>query len=426
MMEESAAMGSKPTKDHAEDQNVTDGLGAIVKPENADQVLAIIQQAVAEQKPLEIIGHGSKRLLGRRVEAETCLDLSSLTGVTLYEPDELVLSARAGTSLAEIQTLLDAQKQELAFEPMDYGPLLGEMPGRGTIGGVLAANISGPRRLRAGAARDHILGIHAVSGRGEPFKSGGRVVKNVTGYDMSKAMAGSWGTLAVLTDVTFKVLPRCETQATFLLRGLSEMEAIGAMSLALGSTAEVSAAAHLPDGISGPKIAALTKGGAATLLRLEGFGPSVNYRFDLLHRLLSRAGEVERLENDISQKLWAMIRDVIPFADGSKRPVWRVSMTPTRGVQMVDELRRHAGVAAFYDWQGGLIWLRFEAEPEGQILRALIARHGGGHATLVRATPEQRATCPSFQPEQPALAALSQRLKEQFDPSLILNRGRMD
>jgi glycolate oxidase FAD binding subunit len=185
-------------------------------PATAEETLNIVRWAAGEETPLEIVGHGSKRGIGRPSQAEHVLDLSQLSGVTLYEPEELVLSARAGTPLAEIEALLERHNQQLAFEPMDYGPLLGGEPGRGTIGGVLGANLSGPRRIKAGAARDHVLGVNAVSGRGEAFKSGGRVVKNVTGYDLSKGLAGSWGTLAVVTDVTFKVLPAAETERTLV------------------------------------------------------------------------------------------------------------------------------------------------------------------------------------------------------------------
>ena len=165
-------------------------------------------------------GHGSKRAIGRPAQTDLTLDLSALSGITLYEPEELVLSAKAATPLAEIEALVAAKGQQLAFEPMDYATLLGGVAGRGTIGGALAANLSGPRRIKAGAARDHFLGFSAVSGRGETFKSGGRVVKNVTGYDLCKLIAGSWGTLAAMTEVTIKVLPAAETEETLLIRGL--------------------------------------------------------------------------------------------------------------------------------------------------------------------------------------------------------------
>ena len=395
-------------------------------PSIAEEVLSTIAWAVAEESPLEILGHGSKRGMGRPLRTEHTLDLSKLSGVTLYEPAELVLSAKAGTPIAELEKLLAENGQQFAFEPMDYGPLLGGESGRGTIGGVLAANLSGPRRLKAGAARDHILGINVVSGRGEAFKSGGRVVKNVTGYDMSKLMANSWGTLAVFTDVIFKVLPAAETEVTLAIRGLLDDAAVAAMALALGSSAEVSSAAHLPE-----RIAARVAGGslgsdAATLLRIEGFGPSVAYRVAALKTMLGNAGPLEEISGDVSQMIWRDVRDCRPFADGSEKPVWRVSMAPSQGHQMVLTLRMQAAVSAFYDWQGGLVWLRMEeGDPEAALLRGLLRKHGGGHATLVRAAPAHRAALPVFEPQAPALAALSQRLKQEFDPRNILNPGRM-
>ncbi len=394
-------------------------------PTTSEDVLAAVQWAAAEEAPLEIVGHGSKRAVGRPLQCEHTLDLSKLTGVTLYEPAELVLSARAGTPLAEIEKLLADSGQELAFEPMDYGPLLGEAPGRGTIGGVLAANLAGPRRLKAGAARDHILGIHAVSGRGEAFKSGGRVVKNVTGYDLSKAMAGSWGTLAVATDVTFKVLPAAETETTLVIRGLLDDNATAAMSIAMGSSAEVSSAAHLPERMAARVLGGKLGSDPATLLRVEGFGPSVAYRLGQLKHLLGNAGPIEEITEEASRSLWRDVRDVRPFADDTDKPVWRVSMPPANAHHMVLALRMQAACDAFYDWQGGLVWLRMEGEPEAELLRALIRQFGGGHAMLVRAAPAWRAAIPVFEPQPAALAALSARLKAEFDPKHILNPGRM-
>lgn len=394
-------------------------------PTSAQEVLETIQWAVSEETPLEVVGQGSKRGIGRPVEAEQVLDLSRLAGVTLYEPEELVLSAKAGTPLAEVEALVAKSGQRLEFEPIDYGPLLGGKAGRGTIGGALGANLAGPRRIKAGAARDHILGVHAVSGRGEVFKSGGRVVKNVTGYDLSKGLAGSWGTLAVVTDLTFKVLPATETETTLAVTGLDDAQAAAAMAEAMGSSAEVSGAAHLPEGVVSQFLGGALSGGPRTVLRVEGFGPSVDYRIDLLTRLMKPFGAAETIEREDSRALWREIRDCHPFADGTAAPVWRVSMAPGEGYKMVDAFRRAAGANAYYDWQGGLIWLRMEADPEAAILRKLIGHFGGGHATLVRASQALRETVPVFQPQPPALAALSARLKEQFDPKHILNPGRM-
>src|SRR5436305_12765833 len=217
-----------------------------LRPRDSKQVEEAISWVLAQGKTLEVIGAGSKRAIGRAAQWDATLDLSGLVGITLYEPEELVLSAKAGTPVAEIQAAIAEKQQELAFEPMDYASLLGGVSGAGTIGGAIAANLSGPRRIKAGAARDHFLGFSAVSGRGETFKSGGRVVKNVTGYDLCKLMAGSWGTLAAMADVTIKTLPKAETEQTLLVRGLDPARAVAAMTSAMGSSCDVSGAAHLP------------------------------------------------------------------------------------------------------------------------------------------------------------------------------------
>lgn len=397
-------------------------------PFTASDVATAVEWAISEGAPVEILGHGSKRGVGRPSQCEHAIDLSAMSGVTLYEPEELVLSAKAGTPIADIERLLAQNNQQLAFEPLDCSRLLGHdtRGGKGgTIGGAIATNLSGPRRLKAGAARDHILGVTVVSGRGETFKSGGRVVKNVTGYDLSKLMTGSWGTLGVMTDVTVKVLPAAETETTLAIRGLSDEDATVAMALAMGSSAEVSGAAHLPYGIVDRLAGDLRGLDAATLLRVEGFGPSVASRVGTLKSILRNAGPIEELTGPGSKTLWRDIRDCVPFADGSERPVWRVSMTPSEAHAMVLALRMEAAAEAFYDWQGGLVWLRMEAEPEAGTLRGLVRQFGGGHATLVRASPAWRAAAPVFEPQAPALARLSARLKAEFDPQHLLNPGRM-
>lgn len=393
-------------------------------PTSEDEALAAVQWAISEEAPVEIRGHGSKAALGRPMQTAHTIDLSALSGVTLYEPEELVLSAKAGTPVADLERLLADHNQEFAFEPMDYGPLLGQAPGRGTLGGLFSANLSGPRRIKMGAARDHVLGIRAVTGRGDLIKSGGRVVKNVTGYDLSKGLTGSWGTLAVATELTFKVLPRSETELTIAILGLEEDQATAAMALAMGSSAEVSAAAHLPETVRRHVIDGAFSA-PATVLRVDGFAPSVEARFEQLRALIGPGHTVERLEAETSRRLWREIRDVKPYADGTARPVWRVSMAPTEGHKLVAGLRLRAGVDAYYDWQGGLIWMRLETDPEAELLRRGIETLGGGHATLVRADAGTRAAVPVFEPQAPALHALAKRLKEQFDPHGILNPGRM-
>ncbi|WP_099866204.1 glycolate oxidase subunit GlcE [Pararhizobium haloflavum] len=397
---------------------------AMLRPTTEDGVRDAVAWAISERAPLEIVGHGSRRAIGRPMQTAETLSLADLSGVTLYEPEELVLSARAGTPLADLSTLLAERGQQFQFEPMDYGPLLAEPPGVGTLGGMAASNLSGPRRLKAGAARDHVLGMRFVTGRGDIVKAGGRVVKNVTGYDLSKGLCGSWGTLGAMTEVTMKVMPRPETEATLVLSGLDDGEATEAMAVAMGSSAEVASAAHLPESVKG-RFLDKALAASSTVLRLEGFAPSVEYRFSRLAALLKPFGPAERLDGDESQRLWREIRDVEPFCDGTARPVWRVAVAPSVGHQLVGALRLRVGVDAFYDWQGGLVWLRMEAEPGAELLRATIRALGGGHATLIRASREDRASIPVFEPQPAPLAALAGRLKAQFDPHGILNPGRM-
>ena len=398
-----------------------------MKPRDARDVEAAVQWALAEGKPLELVGQGSKRAIGRPAQTDLTLDLSGLAGVTLYEPEELVLSAKAGTPVAEVEALVASKGQQLAFEPMDYGPILGGMTARGTIGGALAANLSGPRRIKAGAARDHFLGFSAVSGRGETFKSGGRVVKNVTGYDLCKLIAGSWGTLAAMTEVTIKVLPAPETEATILIRGLEPASAVEAMTGAMGSSCDVSGAAHLPAAAAAsiPEIAGA--GGAVTALRLEGFSPSVAHRERMLEALMTPFGDVAIAGEAVSRALWHAVRDVTPFAASrDQRPLWRISTAPSRGAELGAMIEREAAAQMLYDWAGGLIWLALDASDDAG---AALVRHAvaatGGHATLIRAPAAVRAAVEVFTPQDAAVAALTKRVKESFDPKGVLNPGRM-
>jgi glycolate oxidase FAD binding subunit len=391
-----------------------------LKPRDAKDVEAAVQWALAEGKTLEIVGQGTKRGIGRAAQWDLSLDLSSLSGVTLYEPEELVLSAKAGTPMAEIEKLLAASNQELAFEPIDYGPVFGAAPGRGTIGGTLAANLSGSRRIKAGAARDHFLGFSAVSGRAETFKSGGRVVKNVTGYDLCKVLAGSYGTLAAMTDVTVKVLPRAETEQTLLILGLDDAAAARAMNFAMGSANDVSAAAHIPAPLAASVQA--EAGAALTALRLEGVAPSVEHRRRALEALLRSFGELAALQEEPSRALWRIVRDARPFAN-EDRALWRISVAPTRGHDVVAAIGE--GVDYFYDWAGGLIWAALSATDDGGAARVRKALAGNGHATLIRAPAAIRAAVPVFEPQEPGLAALTRRVKESFDPKGVLGPGRM-
>jgi glycolate oxidase FAD binding subunit len=398
----------------------------ILKPRGESDVVDALTWAAAGGKTLELVGHGSKRSIGRAAQTDLTLDISGLSGIDLYESDELVLSAKAGTPLAEIEKQLAGNNQELAFEPMNCAPLLGGNAGRGTLGGTIAANLSGPRRIKAGAARDYALGIHAVSGRGERFKSGGRVVKNVTGYDLSKLLTGSWGTLAVLTDITIKVLPSAEDVTTIVVTGLDDARAAEAMAAAMGSSCEVSGAAHLPPRAAGlmPVAAIAGAGRAVTALRLEGIPVSIAYRRRKLEEVLHPFGRLGLLDAAESRAFWRAVRDAIPFADGSARAVWRISVAPTDGARIAAAIAAATGAELFFDWAGGLLWAEMPSTiAEEAAVRAAVA--GRGHALLFRAEPAARASAHVFEQPDPALAALSRRLKESFDPKGVLNPGRM-
>ncbi len=399
------------------------------RPRDAAEVERAIQWALGEGKTLEVVGRGSKRAIGRAAQWDATLDLSALSGVTLYEPEELVLSAKAGTPLAEIEALVAASRQELAFEPMDHAAVLGVTAGSASIGGVLAANLSGPRRIKAGAARDHFLGVTAVSGRGETFKSGGRVVKNVTGYDICKLLAGSWGTLAAMTDVTIKTLPRAETEATVLVLKLDDATARKVMTAATGSFADVSAAAHLPVTVAARIPETAPAQVAVTAFRLEGVAPSVTERKKVLEKLLGPFGTLGSLDEASSRALWRAVRDVTPFAaqgPSGSRDVWRISTAPTQGPEVGRALADQTDAELIYDWAGGLVWLALPASDNARApqVRAAVAA-AGGHATLIRAPVAVRAAVEVFSPEAPPLAALTARVRQSFDPRGVLNPGRM-
>lgn len=400
-----------------------------LRPRDARQVEEAISWALGQGKALELIGHGSKRAIGRAAQWDATLDLSGLSGVTLYEPEELVLSAKAGTPLAQIEALVADKRQELAFEPMDYGPLLGSAIGAATIGGAIAANASGPRRIKSGAARDHFLGFSAVSGRGETFKSGGRVVKNVTGYDLCKLMAGSWGTLAAMTDVTIKTLPKAETEQTILVLGIDAAVARKAMAAAMGSYGDASAAAHLPSAVAANVAETASAGAAVTALRLEGVAPSVTQRRAVLEELLAPFGALASLDEAPSRALWRAIRDVTPFAAKGPRgdaDIWRISTAPAHGAEVGRKLAERAGAEMLYDWAGGLVWAALPRSDDAyaDLVHTTVAAVGG-HATLIRAPAAVRAKVAVFTPEPPPLSALTQRVRKGFDPHGVLNAGRM-
>lgn len=403
-----------------------------LKPESPEQVLEALKWASGEGVSLNVQGCGSKQALGRVSEGEKTLDLSSLSGMIEYSPGELVLTAKAATPMAEIEKAVAEQGQQLNFEPPDFGPLLGLEAGQGSIGGMIACNLAGARRIKTGAARDHFLGFHGISGRGEVFKSGGKVVKNVTGFDLSKLIAGSYGTLAVMTEATLKVLPAPEKTRTVLVHwatdGVYDHAGMHSMTDALGSSHEVSAAAYIPAKLTNRSKVEYIRSAerSVTAIRVEGPGPSVEHRTNELKSMLGKYGEIEELHSKNSMSLWKEIGDVSYFAEDQGRVIWRLSVPPAEGSKVAMAILEDQSAEVFYDWGGGLIWLSAERRNNAgvAIIRATVEQVGG-HATLFRGPDAFRKRLPVFHPQPEALAGITRRVKDGFDPNGILNPGRM-
>ncbi|WP_375255137.1 FAD-binding protein [Yoonia sp.] len=360
----------------------------------------LAQMIAGANAPLRIQGGGTRPIGSTAGEV---LSTSAMSGISLYEPGALTIVAGAGTPIEEVEKTLAADNQRLAFEPMDHRALLGTS-GTPTLGGMVAANVSGPRRIAVGACRDFMLGVRFVDGAGNIVKNGGRVMKNVTGYDLVKLMTGAYGTLGVLTEVSLKVLPNVETVGTVMLHGLNDEKAVAAMSSALGSPFEATGVAHFPKAASGDPL---------TMIRVEGFEASVKYRAGRLQELLKPFGEATFEIGDQGAADWAAVRDVRSFA-GQEGDVWRVSTKPSDAAGLVAKMDAKA---VQYDWGGGLIWVLSDA---GRDLRSAVGPFDG-HATLIRGSSD----IPTFQPEATALAAITSGLRAKFDPRGILNPGIM-
>jgi glycolate oxidase FAD binding subunit len=380
---------------------------ALLLPASEGELADMLAAACADRRSVEVVGGGSKAGIGRPQRPTEKISTGKLAGVVDYDPAELVLTVRPGEKLAAVEALLAQSNQMLAFEPFDFGPVFGQPPGESTIGGVVAAGLAGSRRLFAGNVRDHVLGFSAVSGAGQAFKAGGRVVKNVTGYDVSKLMAGSWGRLAVMTEMTLKVLPRPRSTRTLTLRGLSLADGAQAMTRAMRSQAELAAAACAPGDAS------------LTALRLEGSAPSVDARTKLLTDLL---GALKPMDDAEASVFWASIRDGSRLGQGGPDDVlWRIGAPLSAGGGVAASVEQLGG-RVMLDWAGGLVWALAPAGACAKIRE--IAEAAGGHALMVRAPAAVRRTTPALHPEAPGVAALSARVKAAFDPNSILDPHR--
>ncbi len=404
---------------------------AVWKPENVSAVQSSVNDAIRSGYSLEIVGNGSKRQLGRPVDASITLDVSGLKGIQLYEPEELILVVAPGTLLSDVNSLLESHGQHLAFEPPDYGPLWGQAGDRGTIGGAIMSGRGGPRRLTAGAARDFMLGVKAINGSGELFSAGGRVVKNVTGFDLPKLVTGSFGTLCVVVELTLKVLPKAPESATFVLCGLDVDEASTVIQdVFRDMTAQVSSAAFLPMDIACHSSVAeiQSMGESVTLLRLEGFGLSVMTGLDELSKVFRQSASTKILDKELSKVLWKEIGGAHYFALGES-PLWFLSVPPACGAHLGKRLAQELNGRFFFDWAGGGIWFETPNNMDADAfrIRQLLAEVTGndGHATLIRADERIRSVVSPFQPLPQPLALMNQRVRLQFDPDGVFNPGRM-
>ncbi len=389
----------------------------MLAPADEAELAGLVSEAYAAGEPLLVQGAGTKLGMLRPVQAGRTLTTRNLTGVTLYSPSELVFSARAGTPLAEVERTLAERGQQLIAEPPDLSALLGSA-GAQTFGGIVATNLSGPRRIAWGAMRDHVIGLRAVDGAGQVIRSGGRVLKNVTGLDLCKLLAGSHGTLGVITEVTVKVLPAPEASGSLLLRGLSSPAGVAALSAALGSPYGVSGAAYLPEGLAG------AGPGTATLIRIEEFAPSVAYRLGRLRADLAGHGAAELLDDAQGRAAWTAIRHARVLSAAPEDAVWRASVRPSRGAAVLAAAEA-AGARGYLDWGGGLVMLAGPAtEAAHRAVTQAVAR-AGGVWTVMRAPEPLRAAIDVVPPEAPALRRIGVRVKAAMDPKGILNPGRI-
>ena len=388
-----------------------------------DSIVAVVADAARTGQPLLVQGNGTKAGMLRPVQAARTLSTSALSGINLYAPKELIISAWAGTPLPEIEAALAECGQYLIAEPPDLSELLGATGRPQTLGGIVATNLSGPRRVAWGAMRDHVMGVRAVTGRAEIIRSGGRVLKNVTGLDLCKLLTGSHGTLGVITEITLKVLPAPEATGTLVLPNLDAVAGVAALSAALGSPFGVSGAAWLPaeavarvEGLAG-----IT--GSATLIRIEEFAPSVAYRIGRLKDQFAVEGAVT-LDTATSRSVWTDVGNARPLVSRSEDAVWRISVRPSAGPSVLNRLRPH-GILGFLDWGGGLVWLTGPADTTVHSAVEAAAKATGGTWTLLRAPDTLRGAVRVVPDEAAPLARITREVKAAMDPAGILNPGRL-
>lgn len=388
-------------------------------PADDREICALIREAAGTGGSFEIIGAGTKRKLGRPVSAAAFLDVSHISGVIDYQPHELVFSAKAGTPLVEIEAMLGARNQMLGFEPCDWAALFGEPTGRQTLAGAIAADVSGPRRVKHGGARDHVIGCRFINGSGELIRAGGPVIKNVTGFDVPKLMCGAFGTLGVLTELTLRVLPRPQRANTFVLRDCTAEAGLAALIRAAHIPVEATGLVYMHGEALRRFHSANSVSPGQALIRIEGSSAAITEKIEVLKQEF-RSFDLVVLDDVETRILFRRIADGAIF--DREADLWRLCVPAAAAANAVGTLDPNLWLA---DWAGGLIWLQMPATAESAAKLRRITAEFGGHASLFRASAEARREISVFQPETPVRADLTKSVKQAFDPQHLFNPGRM-
>ena len=397
----------------------------VLKPENENELQQIIKYCYKKDLPIEIVGAGTKNNIGRKLQCAKTLDMSNISGIVDYKPEELYITVKAGTPIKNVQDELKKNNQYLAFEPINFSEIFKKSSNEGTVGGTLSCNFSGSRRFKVGSARDHILGFKGYNGKGEKIKSGGTVVKNVTGYDLSKLVTGSFGTLLVLSEITFKVLPLQTDTKTIIVSGLALERSLGIMGSAMDSSNDPSGLVFYPDNFRNNFVFNdLTHPGSITAIRVEGTKTSTEQRINNLIQGLDLIDKnITVLDSTQSEIFWEDTRALKVFSKNQKN-ILRAVIPPSETVNLINRLKAfHPNY--FIDWGGSLIWLELDYlsnQKIDQIRKRVL--DAGGYLTVIKSPTNIKSSSEIFTID-PIKFKISQNLKRSFDPKRIFNPGKM-
>ncbi len=405
----------------------------ILKPNNEEEVSLIVKDLYKKNLPTEIIGSNSKNFIGNKLQCAKVLDLSKLSGIVEYLPEELYIKVKACTPIVEIEEILKKSNQQLAFEPIDFGYINSSKSNKGTAAGYLSCNFSGSRRFKSGSVRDHILGFRGVNGKGDIIKSGGTVVKNVTGYDLSKLITGSFGTLIALTELTFKVLPMKNSSGTLIIHEDNKDEIAKLFNNLLGSSNEISGSVFVPIEPSNKKFNKnreeifkfndLKYEGPFLAIRMEGSKKSIDERIrDLLIELNLKNKKKSILDLHQSLLFWEKINNLELFSN-IKNSLVRVVVPPSKCINLMKYLEHD--YKYYIDWCGSLFWIEvLDMNQEKLITIKDYITNLGGYITVIKNSENSFPIQDIFTIDETRLY-ISKKIKESFDPKRIFNPGKM-